>query len=119
PAPPAVAAPGPSTAPTPAATPGTNLTPNYVSLLLAALERHKRYPSSARARRAQGVAILRFHLARDGRLLDWHIDRTSGDLELDDAVADMIRSASPLPAPPAEVVGDRLELVVPVRFTLR
>jgi periplasmic protein TonB len=31
----------------------------------------------------------------------------------------MIRRASPLPAPPPELAGDPVELVVPVRFSLR
>ena len=93
--------------------------PSYVGRLLAALERHKDYPMAARFRRAEGTVLLRFAMRRDGTVASWRIDRTSGHEDLDAAVAQMIRRASPLPAPPPELAGDPVEVVVPVRFTLR
>ncbi|WP_135467923.1 energy transducer TonB, partial [Crenalkalicoccus roseus] len=92
---------------------------SYVGRLLAALDRHKDYPSSARFRRAEGVALLRFTMRRDGSVAAWQIERSSGHRDLDAAVEQMIRRASPLPAPPPELAGDPVEIVVPVRFSLR
>jgi protein TonB len=86
---------------------------------MAALERHKVYPLSARTRGAEGTVILRFALRRDGTVASWDIQRGSGHEDIDQAVAQMIRRASPLPAPPAELPGDPVSLVIPVRFTLR
>jgi periplasmic protein TonB len=114
-APPApAAAPAPSSSSRPSAT-----TVNWQSRLLAHLERHKRYPSAARARREEGVVQLRFVIDADGRVLAHDIDRSSGSTRLDGAVDELIGRASPVPAPPPEVAQDRLELVVPVRFFLR
>jgi len=62
--------------------------------------------------------MLRFTVLRDGRLARWRIERGTGDAELDAAVAEMVQRAR-LPAMPAEMPGDSLEIVVPVRFTLR
>ena len=93
--------------------------PNYVGRLLTALDRHKEYPAAARRFRAEGTALLRFSMRRDGAVAAWRIERSSGHASLDDAVAQMIQRASPLPAPPAELPGDPVELVVPVRFSLR
>jgi len=93
--------------------------PSYLGALLAALERHKEYPASARYRRVEGTAVLRFRLRGDGSVAGWRIERSAGDAELDAAVEAMIRRASPLPPPPAELGNGLLELVVPVRFTLR
>jgi protein TonB len=93
--------------------------PSYVGALFAALERHKAYPQAARWRRAEGTALLRFTMRRDGSVAAWRIERSSGHEELDLAVAEMIRRASPLPPPPPELAGDIVELTVPVRFSLR
>jgi protein TonB len=93
--------------------------PSYVGSLLAALERHKAYPQAARWRRAEGTALLRFAMRRDGSVAAWRIERSSGHDDLDGAVAEMIRRASPLPPPPVELTGDPVELTVPVRFSLR
>lgn len=106
--------------PAPAAAPvAASLPPNYISLLMRTLERHRRYPDEARWRRTQGVALLRFRMRRDGTVVGYRIERSAGDPALDQAVQTMIQEASPLPAPPADVVGDPVELTVPVRFSLR
>ncbi|MDW8400053.1 MAG: energy transducer TonB [Acetobacteraceae bacterium] len=92
--------------------------PSYLQALLGALEREKRYTEAARARRATGVATLRFTVMRDGRVAAWRIERSAGDADLDRAVEAMILRAR-LPAMPAEMAADRLEVAVPIRFQLR
>ena len=84
----------------------------------AALERQKRYPESARARRATGVALLRFTVMRDGRVAGWRIERSAGEADLDQAVEAMIQQAR-LPAMPADMPGNSLMITVPIRFHLR
>lgn len=93
--------------------------PNYLSLISAQLERNKFYPPMAQRRRQHGEALLRFTVARDGRVLAWTLDRSTGHALLDRAVEEMIRRASPMPPMPADMDGDRFELTVPVPFTLR
>ena len=109
---PAAAAP---VAPAPAAAPPAS----YIARLFAALERHKTYPQEARYRHVQGVAMLHFRMRRDGTVTAYRLDRSAGDAALDAAVLAMIERASPLPAAPAELAGDSIELTVPVRFALR
>lgn len=92
---------------------------SYISALLAALERHKDYPITARERHAQGTALLQFAIHRDGTVASWRIQRSSGHQDLDEAVGRMVQRASPLPPPPSEIPGDPVVLVVPVRFALR
>jgi protein TonB len=113
---PAAAAPAPATvAPAPAAAPPAT----YITRLFAALERHKTYPQDARYRHVQGVAMLHFRMRRDGTVVAFRLERSAGDAALDAAVLAMIERASPLPAAPAELAGDSIELTVPVRFALR
>lgn len=118
PAPPAPAAP-PVAAPAPAASAMPSA--SYVAKLLGALERQKHYPEQARWRRAQGVALLRFRMRRDGTVTGYRIERSAGDPALDEAVLAMIQRASPLPAPPADLQPGEpaIELTVPIRFALR
>ncbi|MDB5374860.1 MAG: energy transducer TonB, partial [Belnapia sp.] len=112
-------APAPAAVPVAAATVAAAPSPSYTALLLRALEKHRRYPEDARWRRAQGIALLRFRMTRDGTVVGYRIERSAGDASLDQAVQTMIQNASPLPAPPDDLPGNPVELTVPVRFTLR
>ncbi|MDI3308460.1 MAG: energy transducer TonB [Acetobacteraceae bacterium] len=119
PAPPVAAASPAPAAPVPAASAMPSA--SYVARLLGALERQKHYPDAARWRRAQGVALLRFRMRRDGTVIGYRIERSAGDPALDEAVLAMIQRASPLPAPPPELQPgqEAIELTVPIRFALR
>lgn len=90
----------------------------WEALLLAHLEKHRRYPAAARARRDQGVAHVRFTMNRQGKVLAVAILKPSGSAALDRAALDTIRRAQPLPAIPDDR-SDPLELTVPVEFFLR
>lgn len=94
------------------------ITPGYAAKLRAWLERHKRYPDAARSRREEGRVGLRFRMDRTGKVLDYRIVRRSGYAALDAAVADMIRRASPLPAPPPGFGGERITLSITIVFRL-
>lgn len=87
--------------------------------LLGRLERFKRYPRVAERRRQQGVAQVRFTLDRQGRVLAVVLADSSGHPALDAEAIATVERASPLPAPPAEIVGDPLEVTTPVQFHLR
>lgn len=87
--------------------------------VLAHLERRKRYPPEARSRRLEGVALIRFSMNRQGQVLSASLAQTSGHAVLDREALGLLRRAQPLPAPPAEIVGDTLTLTVPVEFFQR
>jgi len=93
--------------------------PNWESQLRGQLERHKRYPREAQWRREQGVAHLRFTMDRDGKVLSYRLERSSGVRSLDEETLALIVRAQPLPAPPPRVHGERLEIVVPIAFTIK
>lgn len=95
------------------------VSPDYLTRLRAWFERHKEYPRQARMRRQEGVVALRFVLARDGTVIDYRIEEGSGHAALDREVARMIERAQPLPAMPDDMTRERLELVLPVEFSLR
>ncbi|MCO6441820.1 MAG: TonB family protein [Nitrococcus mobilis] len=92
---------------------------DYAALIRAWLERHKRYPRRAQLRRLEGTALLYFVMDRQGQVLDYRIRQSAGSAILDRAVKAMIERANPLPAMPQDMHQARLELVIPVRFSLR
>lgn len=99
----------------PATRPSNNAERTWEALLLAHLEKYRRYPPAARSRRQQGVALVRFRMSRAGRVLSAALVRTSGSPLLDQAAVDTLTRAQPLPRIPDDR-PDELDLTVPVEF---
>jgi protein TonB len=120
PPPPAAAtvAPSPTTAP-PTPTPNPAIRTSWQAEVAGWLARYKRYPRLAQEQRQEGTAYLRFTIDRQGRVLASQIEKGSGFSLLDEEVVALIQRAQPLPAPPPEVPGERIELTVPVQFSIR
>ena len=87
----------------------------WEALLLAHLEKYRRYPAAARGRREEGVAYVAFRMNRAGAVLSATILRSSRSALLDRAALETLRRAQPLPTVP-EDKPDPLELSVPIEF---
>lgn len=83
------------------------------------LERHKRYPETARRLRLHGSVKVRFVLNREGRVTLAEIAESSGSPILDQEALATMKRASPWPAPPSEVPDRYLESSVRIDFTLK
>lgn len=94
---------------------------DWSSQLLAHLSRYKRYPAQAVRQRLQGVAQIRVTLDRTGNVLAVSLASSSGMMPLDKESVTLPQRAQPLPAPPAEVIGDnaQLTITIPISFDLR
>jgi periplasmic protein TonB len=95
------------------------IAPSWQTELVRRLEQYKRYPSDAQSRGVEGVVMLNFSVDRNGRVLAHEIVRSSGHPELDKEVVSMIERAQPLPAFPPSMPEEKLDLTVPIRFSLR
>jgi periplasmic protein TonB len=93
--------------------------PSWQASLVRQLQRFKRYPASSQSRNEQGVVLLSFSLDRSGRVLAHSIAKSSGYADLDNEVMAMIMRAEPLPPFPASMTQPRIDLTVPIRFSLR
>jgi periplasmic protein TonB len=100
-------------------TASSNPEQTWESLLLATMERNKRYPGLAQQRRQEDVVYVRFIVDRTGKVLSSEIERSRGYTLLEQEVIALLERSSPLPPPPAEVTGDQVEVVVPVEFFIR
>lgn len=92
----------------------------YNARIMAWLERHRRYPRSAQLRNQQGTVQLEFTIDGAGQVVSWRILQPSGISSLDRETERMIEAASPVPAPPPEMLdGGTKTFVIPIVFRLR
>ena len=106
-------------APSPGSVASRNAIASWRELLMMRLQQNKRYPRSAEVRHEQGVVTLNFTIDRSGRVLARKIVRSSGVASLDEEVLAMIERAQPLPAFPPAMTEHSINLVVPIRFSLK
>jgi|SRR5579862_2649054 periplasmic protein TonB len=96
-----------------------HVVPAWQTSLVRHLEQYKRYPGAAQSRGEEGVVLLSFSVDRTGHVLEHHVVRSSGYPALDDEVMSMIERAQPLPPFPPTMTEAKLELTVPIRFSLK
>lgn len=116
-APPVVAA-SATTAPTASAA-RTAMLVSWKRKLALHLQRNKRYPAEAQARRESGVAKVAFVVDRQGHVTSSSIVKGSGSDALDRETLALLQRAQPLPVPPAEVGGTQFAFSVPILFQLK
>jgi protein TonB len=92
---------------------------SWQGLVMAQLQRNKRYPATAQAKHEQGVVTLAFTVDRSGHVLARKIVKSSGSAALDEEVLMMVERAAPLPAFPPAVTKNTIGLTVPIRFALK
>jgi protein TonB len=111
----------PPTPPMPARSKGgaPHIAPAWQTVLVRHLEQYKRYPSAAQEHGQEGVVLLGFSVDRAGHVLQHRVVRSSGYPALDDEVMAMIERAQPLPPFPPTMTEDKLDLTVPIRFSLK
>jgi protein TonB len=92
---------------------------DFKALVLAWIEKHKRYPESARRRGIEGKPTVRFRIDRSGRVLLAELQRETGRRDLDEAAVRTIERADPFPAFPADLTDQTMEFTVPIDFSMR
>ncbi|WP_315708134.1 energy transducer TonB [Brenneria uluponensis] len=100
----------------------TAMKQSWQSIILARLQRAKRYPGYALHMKQQDTVMVRFVIDRDGKVLDSSIVKSQGYASLDREALQLLERVSPLPKPPSSAFdrdSDRMELVVPISFVIR
>jgi TonB family protein len=92
----------------------------YYAQLAQWLERYKKYPTIARRRNQQDNVTIQFVMNKQGKLLRYKLIKPSKHDSLNRATIKMLERASPMPVPPKELIGDKIELkyTIPVNFKL-
>jgi protein TonB len=92
----------------------------WMGKLSSLLERNKRYPAASMTRREQGTAQVFFTLDRQGHVIESRIVQSSGAPALDEEALALLRRVQPFPVWPREqFAGERLDLTVPIHFSLK
>ena len=81
------------------------------------MQAHKTYPEAAHRNGEQGRVVVRFTVARDGRVLSVTLVGGSNSESLDDAAQAMLRGAT-LPSFPAALSQAQLTVTLPIRYAL-
>jgi protein TonB len=82
------------------------------------IKKYQRYPKSAKRKNQTGSPVVRFVFERDGTVLDVQVLRGSGYESLDEDAVATFKRASPLPALPPEIEGDKLVRNVAINYSL-
>lgn len=90
----------------------------YGNQLAREIAKHKQYPRIAQMRGWQGEAVVDLQLDGNGNVLSSKIHTPSGFDVLDKEALEMVRKASPFPAPPEALRGNSFNILVPVSFRL-
>ena len=91
----------------------------WQELLAGHMELHKRYPRRAMRRRQEAIVYVRVTINRDGYVIDYQLEQASRYELLNKESLELITRAEPLPPPPQEVVGNIIQFVVPIDFSVR
>ena len=85
---------------------------------MSKIERARRYPPAARARREEGVATVAFVMTRGGKVTSATLQTSTGSALLDREAIETVRRAQPLPPVPGDVEAP-LRLVVRLEFFVK
>lgn len=98
----------------------SNALVNWRGLLQGHLAKYKRYPREASRRRHEGVVQVGFSIDPQGSITNSKVFKSSGSVFLDKEAIALLKRASPLPKPPAMLMGDKasISLVFPIDFNL-
>ena len=91
---------------------------SYSSLLANAIAKYKQYPKIAQMRGWQGTVIVDLEIDTKGAVISIKIKKSSTYEVLDNEALEMIKKASPFPAPPESLRGKNFNVLVPISFKL-
>lgn len=91
---------------------------SYSSLLANAIAKFKQYPKIAQMRGWQGIVIADLEIDSKGTVISIKVKKSSTYEVLDNEAIEMIKKASPFPAPPENLRGKNFNVLVPISFKL-
>lgn len=123
------ALPVPAETPPPVATPpepppprasfDDNVLDGYAQLLSGAIGRFQKYPRLAQMRGWEGTVEVLLRIAAGGAVREISLVKSSGFDVLDEQALAMVRQATPLPRPPADLAAQDFSVRVPIVFRLQ
>jgi TonB family protein len=94
----------------------TEIVAQYGARLVEYVQKFRQYPATAKERHAEGRAVVKFTVGREGKVLSSEISVSSGSLDLDQEALAMLMRAQPLPPFPADIPEKTKTYSLPVIF---
>ena len=91
---------------------------DYLSRVIAKIERHKEYPRLARKRQREGDVIVGFIIQKTGDISFVELLKSSQYKELDNAAIKAVKESSPFEAIPTHLREDEFRINLTISFTL-
>lgn len=91
---------------------------SYLEMVRLKIERHKRYPKTARAREIEGRVTVQFVITPEGEIKDPVVVKSSRHAVLDTAALEAVKNASPFPRPSARLFKGGVSLKITISFEL-
>lgn len=97
------------------------LSQDYKSLLMAELDKVKHYPIAAKRRLLEDTVLVKFTINNQGAIIHSSLVKPSAHRLFNKAVERMLKKASPMPAPPTDIVDKEkyLTFQIPIEFSLK
>src|SRR5262249_22283617 len=86
------------------------------SQIVAAIERNKHYPETSARRGKRGFTRVFCSRGRQGRVMDSRVALSGGAGALEGGARALSGGAQLFPPVPPEILGDRVNLILPLRF---
>jgi len=91
---------------------------SYLEMVKLKIEKHKKYPDTARIRHIEGSVIIRFVITPEGDIKTAEVIKASRYRSLDTAALKAVKDASPFPKPPSQIYKGDLTLEIDIVFEL-
>ena len=94
---------------------------NWQGLVMAHIFKFKNYPQAALEKEIEGIATISVSVDRSGTVLNASVKKSSGSAILDNAALATFKKASPIPAPPSEIIGMNSQMTfnMPINYNLK
>jgi len=90
----------------------------YRANMLRLTYRHVIYPAAALSKNQEGTVIMRVTVNRAGKVTNIAQEKLSEFVTLNKAAEKAVKKASPFPAVPTQLPGDKFEFSIPVKFRI-
>jgi len=91
---------------------------SYLEMVRLKIERHKKYPDTARIRQIEGRVVVRFVITPDGGIRELEVAKGSRNNALDLAALRAVQDAAPFPKPPRRLFKGEIPLELTIVFEL-
>ena len=91
---------------------------SYLDMVRLKIERHKKYPDTARIRQIEGRVVVRFVITPDGSVRELEVAKGSRNNALDLAALRAVQYAAPFPKPPRNLFKEEIPLELTIVFEL-